>query len=71
MTSKRQAREFLTTHEVAQIMRCSVATVYRLIRGGAFPAERIGCDYRIWREHFEAWRTQGLRKFEKRKPRGA
>jgi excisionase family DNA binding protein len=71
MPSKRKPREFITTQEAAELMRCSIATVYRLIRRGEFPAERLGTDYRIWLLQFEAWRTQGLRKFQTRKRRGA
>ncbi len=70
MPGSRKHKEYLTTLEVAELMRCSVTTVYRLIRRGEFPAERLGTDYRIWRGHFDAWRTKALRKFESRKRRG-
>ncbi|MEA2520813.1 MAG: hypothetical protein QOI81_459 [Actinomycetota bacterium] len=37
----------LTVSEVAQAMRVSNMTVYRLIKSGAIPAVRIGKNYRI------------------------
>jgi excisionase family DNA binding protein len=71
MPSNRDSKEFITTHEAAELLRCSVATVYRLIRRGEFPAERLGSNYRIWVLQFESWRTQGLRKYQTRKQPGA
>lgn len=37
----------LTVGEVAQIMRVSNMTVYRLIKGGQIAAIRVGKNYRI------------------------
>ena len=37
----------LTVAEVADHMRVSNMTVYRLIKGGALPAIRVGKNYRI------------------------
>jgi excisionase family DNA binding protein len=37
----------LTVREVADAMRVSTMTVYRLIRGGALPAIRVGKHFRI------------------------
>jgi len=37
----------LTVREVAEVMRVSTMTVYRLIRGGALPAIRVGKHFRI------------------------
>ncbi len=45
----REAR-FVTVNEVAQLMRVSKMTVYRLIRNGDLPAVRIGRGYRIREE---------------------
>jgi len=39
--------QILTPIEVAWILRCSPATVYRLIRDESLPAFRIGRKYRI------------------------
>jgi excisionase family DNA binding protein len=44
--SFREAR-FQTVSEVAQILRVSKMTVYRLIRQGDLPAVRIGRGFRI------------------------
>lgn len=38
---------FLTVAEVAQLLRVSNMTVYRLINGGELPAARVGKSYRI------------------------
>lgn len=47
--SFREAR-FVTVNEVAQLMRVSKMTVYRLINQGDLPAVRIGRGYRIREE---------------------
>ncbi|MBI4260154.1 MAG: helix-turn-helix domain-containing protein [Actinobacteria bacterium] len=41
-----QAR-FVTVSEVAQLMRVSRMTVYRLINQGELPAVRVGRGYRL------------------------
>ena len=40
----------MTVNEVAQLMRVSKMTVYRLIRNGDLPAVRVGRGYRIREE---------------------
>ena len=40
----------MTVNEVAQLMRVSKMTVYRLIRHGDLPAVRVGRGYRIRQE---------------------
>jgi excisionase family DNA binding protein len=42
--------QFVTVNEVAQLMRVSKMTVYRLIRHGDLPAVRVGRGYRIREE---------------------
>ena len=42
--------QFSTVNEVAQLMRVSKMTVYRLINHGDLPAVRIGRGYRIREE---------------------
>ena len=37
----------LTVREVAEAMRVSTMTVYRLIKGGELPAIRVGKHFRI------------------------
>ena len=43
---ERRAR-FLTVAEVADTMRVSTMTVYRLIKAGELPATRVGKSYRL------------------------
>jgi excisionase family DNA binding protein len=38
---------FLTVAEVAEMMRVSTMTVYRLVHSGELPAVRFGRSYRI------------------------
>ena len=38
---------FLTVQEVADLMRVSSMTVYRLIKAGELPAVRVGKSYRL------------------------
>jgi excisionase family DNA binding protein len=47
--SFREAR-FLTVNEVAQFLRVSKMTVYRLIKSGDLPAVQIGRGYRVREE---------------------
>ena len=45
----------LTVGEVAQIMRVSNMTVYRLIKGGQLGAIRVGKNYRIRRSDVDRY----------------
>jgi len=38
---------FLTVQEVADIMRVSTMTVYRIIKSGELPAVRVGRSFRV------------------------
>lgn len=40
----------MTVNEVAQLMRVSKMTIYRLVRQGDLPAVRIGRGYRLREE---------------------
>jgi len=42
------ARRCLTPDEYARERKVSTRTVYRLIRKGKIPAERVGAQWRIW-----------------------
>ncbi|MDY6049362.1 MAG: helix-turn-helix domain-containing protein [Corynebacterium sp.] len=42
-----QQDKFLTIAEVADIMRVSKMTVYRLVHGGELPAVRVGRSFRV------------------------
>lgn len=39
--------QLLTAGEVADLLRVSTMTVYRLIRAGELPAVRVGRSYRV------------------------
>lgn len=41
------ATDLLTAAEVAERLRVSTMTVYRLIRSGELPAVRVGRNYRV------------------------
>ena len=47
MTEPVGRARFMTVAEVAQLMRVSTMTVYRLIKAGDLPSVRVGKSYRI------------------------
>lgn len=49
----------MTVAEVAEVLRVSRMTVYRLIKGGELTAIRVGKNYRIRRQDLEAYLTSG------------
>ncbi len=46
---------FLTVSEVAELMRVSSMTVYRLIKASDLRAVRVGKSYRVREEDFDAY----------------
>jgi len=48
-------RELLTAAEVAERLRVSTMTVYRLIRRGEIPAVRVGRNYRVAAEALDEY----------------
>lgn len=46
---------FLTAGEVADVLRVSTMTVYRLIKAGDLPAARIGKSYRVREDDVDAY----------------
>lgn len=48
-------RELLTVAEVAEMLRVSTMTVYRLIRTGEMPAVRVGRSYRVRHDDLERY----------------
>jgi excisionase family DNA binding protein len=46
---------FLTVREVADAMRVSTMTVYRLIRSGELQAMRVGRSYRLREDELDAY----------------
>jgi excisionase family DNA binding protein len=47
MSQPRPRPAFLTVAEVADMLRVSNMTVYRLINAGSLPAVRVGKSYRL------------------------
>jgi excisionase family DNA binding protein len=45
--------------EVAEVMRVSKMTVYRLIKSGSLTATRVGSSYRIWEGDMHAYLSRG------------
>ncbi len=46
---------FLTVAEVAQLMRVSKMTVYRLVHSGELPAVRVGRSFRVHEQAVEEY----------------
>ena len=53
------AGSLLTVAEVADVLRVSNMTVYRLIKAGELPALRVGKNYRIRQHDLEAYLATG------------
>ncbi len=49
----------MTVAEVAEVLRVSNMTVYRLIKAGELPALRVGKNYRIREGDLEAYLETG------------
>jgi excisionase family DNA binding protein len=49
----------LTVAEVAEALRVSSMTIYRLIKAGDLPALRVGKNYRIRLQDLEAYLASG------------
>lgn len=47
MDAKTERVRFLTVAEVAEVMRVSRMTVYRLVHAGEMPAVRVGKSFRV------------------------
>jgi excisionase family DNA binding protein len=50
---------FLTVQEVADLLRVSTMTVYRLIKAGDLPAVRVGRSFRVSEEDVDAFLASG------------
>lgn len=53
------APQLLTVAEVADLLRVSNMTVYRLIKAGDLAALRVGKNYRIRRQDLDAYLSAG------------
>lgn len=59
MVGRDQADPLLTVAEVADVLRVSNMTVYRLIKGGQLSAIRVGKNYRIRQGDLDAYLNAG------------
>jgi len=55
MSSQQPRVRFLTVAEVADVMRISKMTVYRLVHSGEMPAVRVGHSYRVPQDALEQY----------------
>ena len=55
MSSEQPRARFLTVAEVAEVMRVSKMTVYRLLHSGELPGVRVGRSFRVPQEALEAY----------------
>ena len=55
---------FMTVAEVAEAMRVSKMTVYRMVHGGELPAVRMGRSFRVPQKAVEDLVTEGLAEWE-------
>ena len=51
---------FLTPAEVADMLRVSTMTVYRLIKAGDIPALKVGKSYRLAEDEVDRYLAQGF-----------
>ena len=55
-----QRARFLTVAEVADMLRVSSMTVYRLIKSGELRAIRVGKSYRLAEDEVDRYLAQGF-----------
>lgn len=55
----------LTVQNVAQYLRLSSSTVYRLLKGKELPAFKIGSEWRFNLESIDRWRAAAEQKLER------
>lgn len=51
---------FMTVAEVAEVMRVSKMTVYRLVQSGELPAVRVGRSFRVKTDAFQDYLQQSF-----------
>jgi excisionase family DNA binding protein len=62
---ERFSNKLLTVNEVAEILRVSNMTVYRLVKSGQIPAIRVGKNYRIKESDVNAYLSRGTQRERK------
>ncbi|MDY6796787.1 MAG: helix-turn-helix domain-containing protein [Actinomycetota bacterium] len=61
---ERFSNKLLTVNEVADILRVSNMTVYRLVKSGQIPAIRVGKNYRIKESDVNDYLSRGSQRTE-------
>jgi excisionase family DNA binding protein len=61
MSTTMADEEYLTTEEVLEYLHLTRRTVYRLVKNGKIPANRIGHQYRYRRRDIQTWLTANRR----------
>ncbi len=61
---------FLTVAEVADVMRVSKMTVYRMVHSGQLPAVRMGRSFRVPRKAVDDLINEGLADWEQSRAAG-
>ena len=62
----RRRQRYLTVAEVAETMRVSKMTVYRLTRSGELPAVRVGRSYRVPQDALDTYLASAVLRREDR-----
>ncbi|MFA9429172.1 helix-turn-helix domain-containing protein [Egicoccus sp. AB-alg2] len=60
MDDGNRAVQLRTVAEVADVLRVSTMTVYRLIRSGDLPALRVGKNYRVRQQDLHDYLSAGV-----------
>ena len=58
MSNENRAEQFLTTQEVAGLLKVSIHTVRRWIKEGHLPAYKVGRGLRIKKANLDQWIEQ-------------
>ena len=51
--------ELMTVKEVAELLRVTRQTIYKMVEGGQLPAVRVGTQWRFDRERVLRWVNSG------------
>lgn len=57
MSTQKGCRMWLTIDEVAQYLKVSKETIYKLVQQSQIPASKLGNQWRFYRETVDAWLT--------------
>lgn len=67
---QQEAPRFLTVAEVADVMRVSKMTVYRMVHSGQMPAVRMGRSFRVPAKAVDDLIAEGLAEWEQSRALG-